>query len=124
MVANERSPYSFLGATTQTSIINDTQYFVNLLIGKLYKLPGVIPVSLTPPIHYSGGGEPDPYQSYIFFLLQNNEDITQVRAVLTDFTITAVDGVPEPSTWAMMILGFAGVGFLAYRRRNHKAAIL
>jgi hypothetical protein len=24
--------------------------------------------------------------------------------------------VPEPSTWAMMILGFAGVGFLSYRR--------
>lgn len=30
----------------------------------------------------------------------------------------AVSGVPEPSTWAMMILGFAGVGFMAYRRRN------
>jgi hypothetical protein len=26
--------------------------------------------------------------------------------------------VPEPSTWAMMILGFLGVGFLAYRRKN------
>jgi hypothetical protein len=26
--------------------------------------------------------------------------------------------VPEPSTWAMMILGFAGVGYMAYRRRN------
>jgi outer membrane lipase/esterase len=25
--------------------------------------------------------------------------------------------VPEPSTWAMMLLGFAGVGFMAYRRR-------
>jgi hypothetical protein len=25
--------------------------------------------------------------------------------------------VPEPSTWAMMILGFAGVGFMAYRRK-------
>ncbi len=25
---------------------------------------------------------------------------------------------PEPSTWAMMILGFAGVGFMAYRRRS------
>jgi PEP-CTERM motif len=24
--------------------------------------------------------------------------------------------VPEPSTWAMMVLGFAGVGFMAYRR--------
>ena len=29
-------------------------------------------------------------------------------------TLTAA--VPEPSTWAMMILGFAGVGFMAYRR--------
>jgi len=25
--------------------------------------------------------------------------------------------VPEPSTWAMMLLGFAGLGFLAYRKR-------
>lgn len=29
--------------------------------------------------------------------------------------------VPEPSTWAMMILGFAGVGFLAYRRKSKPA---
>ena len=29
-------------------------------------------------------------------------------------TITAA--VPEPSTWAMMILGFAGIGFMTYRR--------
>jgi PEP-CTERM motif len=26
-----------------------------------------------------------------------------------------IASVPEPSTWAMMILGFAGVGFMAYR---------
>jgi hypothetical protein len=26
--------------------------------------------------------------------------------------------VPEPSTWAMMMLGFCGVGFLAYRRKS------
>ncbi|SHK67535.1 PEPxxWA-CTERM sorting domain-containing protein [Bradyrhizobium lablabi] len=31
--------------------------------------------------------------------------------------------VPEPSTWAMMILGFAGVGFAAYRRRNQSPAL-
>jgi hypothetical protein len=29
--------------------------------------------------------------------------------------------VPEPSTWAMMILGFAGIGFMAYRRKNKLA---
>ena len=36
-------------------------------------------------------------------------------------TITSseeVTAVPEPSTWAMMILGFAGVGFMAYRRKT------
>ena len=27
-----------------------------------------------------------------------------------------VGAVPEPSTWAMMLLGFAGIGFMAYRR--------
>jgi hypothetical protein len=30
-------------------------------------------------------------------------------------------GVPEPSTWAMMILGFCGVGFMAYRRKSKPA---
>jgi len=29
--------------------------------------------------------------------------------------------VPEPSTWAMLILGFAGVGYMAYRRRSPAA---
>jgi hypothetical protein len=36
-------------------------------------------------------------------------------------SITAA--VPEPSTWAMMILGFAGVGFMAYRRRTAALAV-
>jgi hypothetical protein len=29
-----------------------------------------------------------------------------------------VAAVPEASTWAMMILGFLGIGFMAYRRKN------
>jgi hypothetical protein len=29
-----------------------------------------------------------------------------------------VPTVPEPSTWAMMLLGFAGIGFMAYRRKS------
>lgn len=33
-----------------------------------------------------------------------------------------VSAVPEPSTWAMLILGFLGLGFLAYRRQS-KAAL-
>jgi hypothetical protein len=33
------------------------------------------------------------------------------------FTFTLVGGaVPEPSTWAMMLLGFAGLGYTGYRK--------
>ena len=35
----------------------------------------------------------------------------------TDQELSAVGAVPEPSTWAMIILGFAGIGFLSYRRK-------
>ena len=39
---------------------------------------------------------------------------------LDDVSVTAV---PEPATWAMMILGFAGIGFIAYRRKSKPAAM-
>jgi hypothetical protein len=29
--------------------------------------------------------------------------------------------VPEPSTWAMLLLGFAGIGFMAYHRKSKPA---
>jgi hypothetical protein len=38
----------------------------------------------------------------------------------TDLSVTTA--VPEPSTWAMMILGFFGVGFMAYRRKQNGPA--
>jgi hypothetical protein len=31
----------------------------------------------------------------------------------------SVTAVPEPATWGMMILGFMGVGFMAYRRKRN-----
>jgi hypothetical protein len=36
-------------------------------------------------------------------------------------TAALTTDVPEPSTWAMMILGFAGIGFMAYRRKAKPA---
>lgn len=40
------------------------------------------------------------------------------RHLLSAQTSAAVQAVPEPSTWAMMILGFCGLGVVAYRRRH------
>jgi hypothetical protein len=36
----------------------------------------------------------------------------------TDITSTFQPGVPEPSTWTMMLLGFAGFGYAGYRIRR------
>ncbi|MGY3346665.1 MULTISPECIES: FxDxF family PEP-CTERM protein [unclassified Bradyrhizobium] len=33
----------------------------------------------------------------------------------------SISAVPEPSTWAMMLFGFAGLGFMAWRRQTHAA---
>jgi hypothetical protein len=32
--------------------------------------------------------------------------------------VDAVAAVPEPATWAMMLLGFCGIGFMAIRRKS------
>jgi PEP-CTERM motif len=47
--------------------------------------------------------------------------LTQYGADENKYTLT-ISAVPEPSTWAMMILGFAGIGAMTYRRR--KSAML
>ena len=47
----------------------------------------------------------------------NPEGGISTLQITADFTAA----VPEPSTWAMMILGFAGVGFMAYRRKARSA---
>jgi hypothetical protein len=45
---------------------------------------------------------------------------TYYGSVGDSVTITDITAaVPEPSTWAMMILGFIGVGFMAYRRKQN-----
>jgi len=36
--------------------------------------------------------------------------------------VAAVPAVPEPSAWAMMILGIAGIGAAAYRRKSRPAS--
>jgi hypothetical protein len=47
------------------------------------------------------------------FFLQDSSNSKLVFDVTTN-----VSAVPEPSTWAMMILGFLGVGFVAYRKKD------
>lgn len=52
----------------------------------------------------SGGGSP----------ADADYDDLVIKFTITNGTVIA--GVPEASTWAMMLIGFVGLGFLAYRR--------
>lgn len=65
-----------------------------------------------------------------YFLAANPLDVTlfgrnktpaqELEFALSSLSATALtSGVPEPSSWAMMILGFLGVGFIAYRKKNN-----
>jgi PEP-CTERM motif len=55
-------------------------------------------------------------------------DIWNFDGILSDagvlqVAVAVTGGVPEPSIWAMMLLGFAGIGFMAYRRKSKPALI-
>jgi hypothetical protein len=50
----------------------------------------------------------------IYTIPANDSDIQSTR--LGPYAYVAP--VPEPSTWAMMVVGFAGLGYMAYRRKN------
>jgi hypothetical protein len=55
--------------------------------------------------------------------LQVDERVT-MNGTLLLYTVQSggsITAVPEPATWAMMLLGFAGLGF-AFRRSRRKAA--
>ena len=70
------------------------------------------------PKHDDGGG------SFLDSIV--SEDVSLAGENMNDsfVTISPESTVPEPSTWAMMLLGFAGLGFSGYRasRRTGMAA--
>jgi len=60
--------------------------------------------------------DPCGNQSVEFGILGPTESVSGSGS----FTV-AVGVVPEPSTWAMLLIGFSGLGFMGYRRRNKMA---
>jgi len=51
----------------------------------------------------------------------NNSGSAGGEFTFVNVTETIPGAVPEPSTWTLMLLGFAGIGFMAYRRKSTPA---
>lgn len=89
-------------------------YIQTMVVSPSFSFPSTVDASFgpldVPPSQYSS--------SYLIYGGGSEIDLN-----VTTVTQLA-GGVPEPSTWAMMILGFAGVGFMAYRRKNSVALAL
>src|SRR4051794_28399743 len=75
-----------------------------------------------------GGGGSLPFGSYILGYLtpcppgQNVCDATANSAAIRE--IGTPRGVPDPATWAMMLLGFGGIGMAMRRRRSNDGRLL
>jgi hypothetical protein len=67
-----------------------------------------------------GVGNPNFDGDLITFGFAQNTNLAAGTNNETDYDnldITVNPPVPEPSTWAMLLIGFAGIGFAAHRRR-------
>lgn len=72
---------------------------------------GTVTITFGLPEYFGAVGGPE-YELLIVSPLNIKGDNNHYNL---DAVITAV---PEPSTWAMIILGFASIGFVSYRRKN------
>ena len=61
-----------------------------------------------------------PFQEFSFKFVGTGSDTLTIAAQTNPsewyVDTVSVSGVPESSTWAMMLLGFAGLGFVGYRQ--------
>ena len=64
------------------------------------------------------GNGPGDYQGGVY--LAKGNDFSQSAQVLYHFTTDA--GVPEPASWALMLLGLGGAGAALRRRRSFAGA--
>lgn len=103
-------PIITYGENTPNLSLGQGTYFISFF-GTYLGVPTFFPTINNPLTYQSGHWGTTPYH--------NSET---VGFVLNSTSIPSVSAVPEPSTWAMMLFGFAGLGFVGYRRTKKSVA--
>jgi len=65
-----------------------------------------------------GGATDGPYDSSLPIVFPQNSAHTGAASDASTFSVLPAGAIPELSTWAMMGLGFAGLGFAGFRSRR------
>jgi hypothetical protein len=65
-------------------------------------------------------GQPTTIDPESYFILDGGNGTKLDQGTFSGDLTTAV---PEPSTWAMMLIGFVGIGFMTYRRSRKSEAL-
>jgi hypothetical protein len=104
--------------------VADTYTFKTNTIYNVY-----LDASISAAVNGSTPGFPGNAHENLYAFIDPTFNLVGPNAFLYDIAFTEGFGngltgaVPEPSTWAMLVLGFAGIGFTAYRRKS-KAALI
>jgi hypothetical protein len=77
--------------------------------------------NLAPPL-YGFSYNPSADDDALIQLGTNPGDLLEADIANVTVTVSSSSPVPEPSTWAMMLIGFAGFGAFAYRRKGVTAS--
>lgn len=70
------------------------------------------------PLLPTGCQDSTACNGYVTFTSDSAFTSVTLSSSSNSFELTNISAVPEPSTWAMMILGFLGLGFFGYRKSS------
>ena len=107
------APASFNRSQT-LNLMTDTGYVINLTVAA-----GAVNIEGPAPFNGSASAKIDPY----FALDASVPDPSDYTLVFSPGIINSPDNVgsaPEPSTWAMMLVGLIGLGIAGHRARPKK----
>lgn len=91
---------------------------------------GACDTGVANPLYYA-----DPWAAFASGLFAtavfkvNAGDIVDIQAIalptgFSDSTVAITETVPEPATWAMMMIGLAGLGYASWRTSRRKTAAI
>ena len=114
------------GLTGPASFGSGSQTFASSGSGDAVGIAAAVSLLGVPQGYVSGGALSDTstYANRTFSSLgvtPGTYEWTWGTGTNQNFTLVIGSAVPEPATWAMMILGFTGFGFMGYRRKSKPA---